>query len=63
MHGHDLLKQQSLGYEVNTCYHYYEDRVYATSHDHNKEREYTKNLINNKKVYWLNDNLEKINER
>jgi hypothetical protein len=63
LHGHDLFKQQSLGYEVNTCYHYYEDRVYATSHDHNKEREYTKNLINNKKVFWLNDNLDKINER
>ena len=63
LHGHDLFKMEEKGYSVNSATHYFEDRVYACSHDFNKEREYTKNLINNKKVFWLNDNLEKINER
>jgi hypothetical protein len=62
LHGHDLFKQEEKGYSVNSATHYFEDRVYACSHDFNKEREYIKNLIKNKKVLWLNDNLDKINE-
>ena len=63
LHGHDLFKQEEKGYSVNSATHYFEDRVYASGHNFNIEREYVKNLIKNKKVLWLKDNLDKISEK